>query len=207
MLELLPAIPAATWFTFLAASIALNLTPGSDVMFISASAAAGGPRAGVAAALGISAGSLLHVALAVLGVAALIQSSQAAWLILRWGGAAYLLWLAWGLWRAPPPGRTTGGNRRAWRAFRRGAANCALNPKVSVFVLAFLPQFADPALGPLWVQIALFGLVFALGSVPVNIGWALAASALGAPIRRAGRMMNRLAAGVFALLAARLVWE
>ncbi len=90
------------------------------------------------------------------------------------------------------------------RAFLKGALNCALNPKVSVFVLAFLPQFADPARGPVWPQILALGLVFALGSIPVNVAWGLAAGALAAPIRRLGRVMNRISAAVFVLLAARL---
>lgn len=205
MIETLLAIPPATWAAFLAAGIALNLTPGSDVMFISASAAAGGRRAGLAAAMGIVAGSLFHVLLAVLGVAALIQASQAAFLALKWGGAAYLLWIAVSFWRAPPP--APGRAAPAGRAFRRGVVNCALNPKVSIFVLAFLPQFTDPARGPVWQQIAILGVAFCAASIPVNCGWALLAAAAGSGLRRLGRVMNRVAAGVMALLALRLVWE
>src|SRR5690606_35243061 len=132
MIEAAAAIPLATWLTFYAAVVALNLSPGSDVLFISAAGAAGGRRAGAAAGIGVACGSLVHVALAAAGVAALIAASAWAFAALRWGGAAYLLWLAWGLWRAPAPvpaGPGAGGTRRA---FLRGAVNCALNPKVSV---------------------------------------------------------------------------
>lgn len=200
------AIPAPVWLALLLATWALNLTPGSDVMFIAASGAAGGVPAASAAALGICFGALFHVALAVLGVAALIAASETAFLLLKWGGAAYLLWLAVTLWRAPPPGPRTGaaGMRRA---FLRGAVNNILNPKVSIFVLAFLPQFADPARGPLWAQMLALGLVFAAASVPVNLGWALLAGALGAGLRRFGRVMNRVASVILAGLAARLAWS
>jgi threonine/homoserine/homoserine lactone efflux protein len=206
MLETALAIPPATYAAFLAASLALNLTPGSDVMFISASGAAGGRGAGAAAGLGVSAGSLFHTLVAVLGVAALLRAHPAAFSALKYAGAVYLLWLAVGLWRAPAPG-PRGGGAPVRRAFLRGAANCALNPKVSVFILAFLPQFADPALGPVWQQIALFGTVFALGSVPVNVGYGLAAGWLAGPLRRTGRAMNRISAFVFAGLAVRLALE
>jgi threonine/homoserine/homoserine lactone efflux protein len=200
------AIPLSTWIAFMLATWALNLTPGSDVMFISASGASGGRAAGIAAALGVSTGSLVHVALAVLGVASLIAASDLAFDLLRYGGAAYLLWLAWGLWRAPPssPGSGAGSVRRA---FARGALNCILNPKVSVFVLAFLPQFTDSSRGPVWRQVAALGIAFAVASVPVNVGWGMLAGILGKGIRRLGRAMNRVSSLVFVGLAARLAWE
>ncbi len=88
MIATVLAIPLATWLGFWSACVALNLTPGSDVMFISASGAAGGRGAGVAAGVGVAFGSLVHVALAVLGVAALIAASATAFAVLRWGGAA-----------------------------------------------------------------------------------------------------------------------
>jgi threonine/homoserine/homoserine lactone efflux protein len=206
MIEAALAIPPATWLALVLATWALNLTPGSDVMFITASGAAGGTRAAVAAALGISAASLFHVGLAVLGVASLIAASDTALAVLRWGGAAYLVWLAVQLWRAPPPPARPGA-AAIRRAFLRGAVNNILNPKVSIFVLAFLPQFADPARGPAWAQILALGIVFALVSVPVNVGWALVAGTLGGHLRRFGRGMNRLAATLLAGLAARLAWS
>jgi threonine/homoserine/homoserine lactone efflux protein len=175
-------------------------------MFISASGAAGGHVAGAAAGLGVSAGSLVHVAIAALGVASLIAASEVAFDLLRYGGAAYLLYLAWGLWRAPPP-QAERGSRTVRRAFLRGALNNILNPKVSIFVLAFLPQFTDPARGPVWQQIVILGLMLGLASVPVNCAWGLLAGSLGAFLRRFGRAMNRVAALVFAGLAARLVWD
>lgn len=205
--DTLLAIPLGTWVTFLLASWALNVTPGQDVLFIIANTLSGGRRAGMAAGLGVSCGSLFHVALSVLGVAALIRASETAFVVLKWGGAAYLLWLAYGFWRAPPMGEPGQGTSHAGRAFLRGALNCILNPKVSVFILAFLPQFTDPALGDIGAQLLALGLFFCIASVPVHLAYALVAAGLGAPLRRFGRWMNRISAGIMALLALRLVMQ
>lgn len=199
----MPDFDLLTLVTFMLASWTLNLTPGADVMFITASGAQGGPRAGVAAGLGVSTGSLVHVGLAAAGVAALIASNPALFDLLRWAGAAYLLWLAVQAWRAGPP-EMTGGATNAWRAFRRGALTNILNPKVAVFVLAFLPQFVRPEAGSATAQIAVLGLLFSLGSVPINCGYGLLAGHFGARLRRMGRWMNRICALVFGGLAARL---
>lgn len=198
-------IPMSVWAAFLLASWALNLTPGQDVLFIIANTLSGGRRAGMASGVGVSCGSLVHVALAVLGVAALIRASETAFMLLRWGGALYLVWLAIAFWRAPPMGEPGAGTSSASRAFWRGALNCILNPKVSVFILAFLPQFTDPARGSISGQILALGLFFCVASVPVHLAWALVAAGLGAPLRRFGRWMNRISAGIMALLALRLV--
>lgn len=205
-LQAVSTIPPATWAAFLLASWALNLTPGQDVLFIIANTLSGGRRAGMASGVGVSCGSLFHVALAVLGVAALIRASETAFMLLKWGGAAYLVWLAISFWRAPTMGEPGAGTADAGRAFWRGALNCILNPKVSVFILAFLPQFTDPARGDVSGQILALGLFFCLASVPVHLAWALAAAGLGAPLRRFGRWMNRISAGIMALLALRLVF-
>lgn len=199
----MPEFEIATLLAFLLASVALYVTPGADMMFISASGAAGGVRAGLAAALGVSLGSLFHIALAAGGVAALIAAHPAAYEALRWAGAAYLLWLAWRSWRARPAGSGEGAGR-VGAAFARGALTNILNPKVSLFVLAFLPQFADPARGPVWLQIALLGALFAFASIPFNCLWGALGGALAARIRRAGRALNRIVALIFGGLAARL---
>jgi len=200
----MPEFDPITLTTFMAASVALYLTPGADMMFISASGAAGGSRAGIAAALGVSIGSLSHTALAVVGVAALISANPLAYDLLRYAGAAYLLYLAVVTWRAGPPDATAAGARNIWRAFRRGALTNILNPKVSIFVLAFLPQFTAPAAGPVWLQIAVLGVLFSFGSIPFNIGYGALAGYFGAQLRRLGGLMNRISAIVFGGLAARL---
>ena len=197
-MDLIPAFEATTLLAFVAASVALYLTPGADMMFISASGAAGGRRAGMMAGLGVSIGSLAHTIFAVLGVAALIRTSELAYDLLRYAGAAYLVYLAVQIWRAPPPSPGADGVTNGWAAFRRGALTNLLNPKVSVFVLAFLPQFADPAAGPVWMQIAILGTIFSLASIPFNCAYGVVAGVFANVLRRAGRWMNRLCALVLA---------
>jgi len=200
----MPDFDAITLTTFMAASFALYLTPGADMMFISASGASGGSRSGIAAALGVSIGSLTHTVLAVVGVAALIRAHPLAYDLLRYLGAAYLAYLAVVTWRSGPPEPRAEGARSMWRAFRRGAVTNILNPKVSIFVLAFLPQFTDPSIGPVWVQIAVLGTLFSFGSIPTNIGCGALAGVFAARLRRIGGWMNKISAIVFGGLAARL---
>ena len=200
----MPEFQLLTIVAFLGASMALYLTPGADMMFISASGAAGGKRAGIMAGLGVSIGSLSHTAFAVLGVAAVIQASELAYDLLRYAGAAYLVYLAIQTWRAPPPEPGTEGVADGWKAFRRGALTNLLNPKVSVFVLAFLPQFADPAIGPVWLQIAVLGTIFSVASIPFNCSYGIVAGIFSDALRRMGRSLNRICAVVFCGLAARL---
>ncbi|MEM9147372.1 MAG: LysE family translocator [Pseudomonadota bacterium] len=205
MIDLFSLFELTTIATFFGACVVLYLTPGADMMFISASGAAGGPRFGVAAALGVSLGSYVHVILAAIGVAALIQAHPAAYYALRYVGAAYLAWLAIGAWRAGDQLSQAMGATDLRRAFLRGWLTNALNPKVSLFVLAFLPQFADPERGPVWVQILVLGAIFSLGSIPFNMGYGAAAGLVSTWLRRSARLMNRLCAAVFGGLAARLV--
>jgi threonine/homoserine/homoserine lactone efflux protein len=200
----MPEFELITLTTFMAASIALYLTPGADMMFISASGAAGGSRVGIAAALGVSIGSLFHTVLAVVGVAALIKASPTAYDALRYAGAAYLVYLAITTWRAGLPDAGAAGARNVWRAFRRGAFINFLNPKVSVFVLAFLPQFTDPGAGPIWPQIAILGTLFSVASIPFNISYGAMAGYFSERLRRLGGLMNKISAIVFGGLAARL---
>ena len=147
MIETLFAFETATLLAFLGACLVLFATPGADMMFTLASGAAGGARAGAAAAVGISAGSFTHVLLTAAGLGALIVAHPGAYEAIRYAGAAYLVCLAWQMWRAGPGTETVDGARRAARAFARGYLTNILNPKVALFVLAFLPQFTDPAIG------------------------------------------------------------
>jgi threonine/homoserine/homoserine lactone efflux protein len=131
---------------FILAGLLLNITPGADLALIGARSAGHGFRSGAAAALGVGAGCFVHVAAAALGLSALIAGSATAFSLLRWLGAAYLVWLGIGLLRgsgtaagasAPSPSMS------AWRSFVQGFLTNALNPKVALFFLAFLPQFIE----------------------------------------------------------------
>jgi len=205
MIELLSTYPLAEFLTFLAAGILLNLTPGADVVFAVGSGLSGGPRTGAMAGLGVGLGGLWHAGLAALGVSALLAASPAAFTVVRWGGAAYLLWLAVRAWRGGGIGQGSGEAASPARAFRRGFAVNAANPKVALFVLAFLPQFAHPEYGPVWVQILALGLAFALTSAVVTAAYGVLAGSLGARLLRHGRLLGRISALLFGGLAVKLV--
>jgi threonine/homoserine/homoserine lactone efflux protein len=203
MLDLAQLLP------FLAAALALNLTPGADMTYVIARSATQGRAAGIAASLGVSAGSIVHSVLAALGVSALLQHSETAFLVVKYVGAAYLLYLAW---KAIRVGNMAVMGKRAlapislWRVFGEGALTNLLNPKVALFILAFLPQFVDPSGGNAAVQILLLGAIFNVGGTTVNAivacSASLAARALGSS---AGfnRWLSRASALVFVGLAVR----
>lgn len=191
---------------FAPAALALNLTPGADMMFVLAQGLRGSARAGMAANLGIAAGCLVHVALAALGLAALLQAHPAAFEAVRWAGVCYLLYLAIKAWRAKAPQAALVRAAPLARIFRDGLVVNLLNPKVALFILAFLPQFVDPARAVM-PQFIVLGLVFCAGGLLVNGAVALFSGRLGALLLtsdRAARALNRISAGVFAALALRL---
>ncbi|WP_149141121.1 LysE family translocator [Gemmobacter caeruleus] len=206
MTDILTLIPLPELLAFLAAGIVLNLTPGADVMFATASGLQGGPRAGAVAGLGVGLGGFFHVTLAVLGVSALLAAHPSALVALKWAGAAYLAYLAVKSWRAGDAAPRQGEGRAA-RALWRGFVTNALNPKVALFVLAFLPQFTDPARGPVWQQILILGLVFTLTGTAITSGYGLVAGLAGQALGRRMGALNKVAAVLFGALAVRLVWE
>ena len=195
---------------FAAAALALNLTPGADMTYVIARSATQGRAAGIAASLGIAAGSLVHSVLAAVGVSALLQHSETAFLVVKYAGAAYLLYLAWKAVRAG--GKAVATDRalartNLTRVFGEGALTNLLNPKVVLFILAFLPQFVDPSRGNAAIQILLLGAIFNIGGTTVNAivacSASMAARALGSSATF-GRWLNRLSALVFVGLAVRL---
>jgi threonine/homoserine/homoserine lactone efflux protein len=204
MWDLVPTFPHETLLAFLAAGLLLNLTPGSDVMFATASGLRGGPRVGAAAGLGVGLGGIWHVGLATLGLSALIAAWPSALLALKWLGAAYLLWLAWASWTAPPAPTGQGG-LTARAALWRGFITNALNPKVALFILAFLPQFTDPGRGPVWVQVLTLGALFTLTGTCVTAAYGALAGVLRASIAHRMSLLNRIAGAMLAILALRMV--
>lgn len=205
---LLPDFPRL--LTFALASLALNVTPGADMTFVAASSARNGTRGGVAAALGVGAGSLVHLVAAVVGLSALIASSQAAFTVLKWAGAAYLAYIALNLLRGGAPQVQTDAapSRSAAALFRSGALVNVLNPKVGLFFLAFLPQFVDPTPSVAAVQTVVLGLWFNVGGTVVNVVVALVAARAAAGlrgVRRIGQAARWFAATVMGALAVRLV--
>jgi threonine/homoserine/homoserine lactone efflux protein len=182
---------------FVLAGLLLNLTPGPDVLYIVSHAIRQGARAGVVAALGVSAGCFVHIAAAAVGVSALLATSAAAFAVLKWAGAAYLLYVGmkllagksapkrWGFAGAPPPAYGLGSApppayeeapSHLWSVFRGGFLTNALNPKVAIFFLAFVPQFIAPQAQHKALAFLALGIVFNLNTVVMNSGWALAAA-------------------------------
>ena len=207
MFETLLAMDPATLLTFMGAAFVLYLTPGADMMFTLASGMAGGPRAGVSASAGISIGVFVHCCLAAAGLAALVAAAPIALDVIRWGGVVYLLWLAYSMWTVPARIETLNGRSSAWRAARRGFVTNLLNPKVGLFVLAFLPQFTDPTVGPIWQQILILGALQAGGGFLVTSLIGTFAGLMAERMRRFATLINKCAAMIFGGLALRLAWD
>lgn len=196
---------------FFLAAIALNLTPGADMTYVIARAATQGKAAGVAASFGIAGGSIVHTALAAFGVSAILAHSEAAFLTVKAAGVAYLLYLAWKALSAAKPRQNAAGAPPAaashGRIFAEGVLTNVLNPKVALFILAFLPQFVDPGAGPVWLQILILGTLFNVSGTAVNCVVALSAATAANLLRGSatiGIWLNRLTALVFIGLAVRL---
>ena len=195
---------------FVPAALALNLTPGADMMFCLGQGLRAGPRPAVAASAGISAGVFVHAGVAGIGLSAVIAAMPGALDVIRWVGVGYLLVLAVQALRAGPIGAGMARQvrpRAAWRAFGQGLAVNLTNPKVILFVLAFVPQFVDPARGAVLGQFVVYGAVMALGGFVIN--GAVGVFAAGAAGRLTGnpavaRALGWISAGIFTGLALRL---
>ena len=188
---------------FVPAALALNLTPGADMMFCLGQGLRSGPRAAWEASAGISTGSMVHVLVAGAGLSALVQGWPPAFDVIRWIGVAYLLWLAWHALRSAGQGAEVP-HVRVRNAFRSGLVVNLANPKVILFVLAFIPQFVVPEAGPVIVQFAVFGAVIALGGLVINGLVGMWAGSMGRRLAGGNRWLDRVTAGIFAALALRL---
>jgi len=193
---------------FIAAGWLLNLTPGPDVLYIVSSALKSGVRAGIVAALGIVSGCFVHVFAAALGVSALLATSATAFTVLKWIGAAYLVWMGvkllfargGGSFIVPADAARTHQPADLRRVYLRGFLTNLLNPKVALFFLAFVPQFIAPGTPDKVTAFLLLGLLFNLNSLPINFGYAwLAGWAAGrvSVVRRTMHWMDRAAGAMF----------
>jgi threonine/homoserine/homoserine lactone efflux protein len=195
---------------FIAAGWLLNLTPGPDVLYIVSNALKSGVRAGMVAALGIVSGCFVHVFAAALGVSALLATSATAFTVLKWIGAAYLVWMGVKLLLARGGSSVVPATADALPVpaepadlsgvFRRGFLTNVLNPKVALFFLAFVPQFIAPGTEDKVMAFLLLGLLFNLNSLPINFGYAWlagwASRRVGA-VERAMQGMDRAAGVMF----------
>jgi threonine/homoserine/homoserine lactone efflux protein len=174
---------------FLVAGLSLNLTPGADMTYVLARSAGQGRGAGAVSAFGISAGSLVHSILAAVGVSALLASSATLFSAIQYGGAAFLLYLAWKAWRGTrqPLALQERPAASLGRIFLEGAWTNLLNPKVALFILAFLPQFVDPARGNVIGQMLFLGLLFNIGGTTVNLVVALVVGWISDHLRQSAK--------------------
>lgn len=193
---------------FILAGWLLNLTPGPDVLYIVSNALRSGTKAGVVAALGITAGCFVHIFAAALGVSALLAASSTAFTVLKWAGAVYLFYVGLRLvfCRATPRMTSVAeesiqsSDRGLKSIFFKGFFTNALNPKVALFFLAFVPQFIAPEASHPALTFVLLGVLFNVNAVPINVGYALLAAwatrRMGA-VQRAMHWLDRVAGVMF----------
>ena len=198
---------------FIGAGLLLNLTPGPDVLYIVTHALRSGARAGMVAALGITAGCFVHIFAAAVGVSALLAASVTAFTVLQWVGAAYLVYVGLRLLLARGGAGLAleaGDATRPWNGrtvFLRGFLTNVLNPKVALFFLAFVPQFIAPAVDNKGLAFLLLGLLFNFNGLWVNLAWAGAAAWLAqraAGVRQAMHWLDRVAGAMFVFFGIKL---
>jgi threonine/homoserine/homoserine lactone efflux protein len=177
---------ASTFGLFVAAALALLLVPGPAVLYTVARSMDGGRLAGLVSVIGIHAGTMVYIAFAAIGISAILASSATAFSVVKWLGAAYLVWL--GLQRmftreeeTVPP---TVEPKRLSRIFSQGLIVNVLNPKTALFFLAFLPQFVDSSRGAAWAQVMVLGAVFVVLGLCTDGAYALLSGTAGSWLRR-----------------------
>ena len=198
------------YWLFVLSGILLNLTPGQDTFFILGNSLGAGRRAGVAAALGIAAGSIVHTLAAALGLSAILATSATAFTVVKLLGAAYLIYIgvrALSSRTLLPDTLVAGDAVVARLAFRRGIVTNLLNPKVALLFLAFLPQFIDPASDRKVEAFLLLGATF----ITTGLSWCLVLAVAAARFRdlllrrpSTGSVLSRTAGGIFIVLGLRL---
>ncbi|WP_342619067.1 LysE family translocator [Rhodoferax sp. GW822-FHT02A01] len=211
-------MPTHQLLLFVAAGWLLNLTPGPDVLYIVSQALRSGARAGVVAGLGITAGCFVHIFAAALGVSALLAASATAFTVLKWLGAGYLFYvgikLLFSRAESKPLAVEAEGSDQPvatdlWRVFTGGFWTNALNPKVAIFFLAFVPQFIAPGTEHATLAFLALGVLFNVNAIPVNIGWALAAAWLArhaSVVQRGMHWLDRVAGTLFIAFGLKLAF-
>lgn len=197
---------------FILSGLVLNITPGPDTAYIVGRSVQMGRRGGAAAALGISTGCLVHVFAAALGLSALLAASSAAFAVVKWGGAAYLCFIGVKMLlsrpRASVPEASPASASIPLRQiFWQGALTNALNPKVALFFLAFLPQFVASDSPHKAAAFVLLGLVFIFNGTLWCLGVAAFAAKAAGRVRQSGRAMlwiDRVLGGLFVYLGVRI---
>jgi threonine/homoserine/homoserine lactone efflux protein len=195
--------------SFFGIAVLLALSPGPDNLFVLLQSAMWGRSSGMAVVLGLCTGLIVHTIAVAFGLAAVFAASATAFTVLKLLGAAYLLYLAWGAFHAQPINNTQNGTPRLSKMalYRRGVIMNLTNPKVSLFFLAFLPQFTSASRGSVAVQTVSLGALFMLATLLTFGAIALFSGLAGERLQRsasAQRWLNRFAGAVFIGLAVRL---
>lgn len=204
----MPLVDTATLLAYLTAAAVLVLIPGPGTAWIVAQTLAGGTSRGVQAALGLETATLVHALAAGLGLSAVLAASAMAFEVLKYAGAAYLIWLGIKAWRggdtpAMEPGVALPVSAR--RVYLRSVMTGVLNPKVALFFLAFLPQFVRPERGSVWLQFLILGTLLSVIGFAHSLVLSFAIGRLGRRFNRdAGRWKQRLMGTVFIGLGLRL---
>ncbi|GLS26925.1 LysE family translocator [Marinibactrum halimedae] len=209
--------------SFFLASTLLALAPGPDNIFVLTQSISQGQRAGILVTLGLCSGLIFHTVLVAVGVAAIFQQSVLAFSLLSLAGAGYLLFLAWGSWNSQPSPISVNKTEQnhhthsiaandlsPFKLYRRGIVMNITNPKVTLFFLAFLPQFVIADRGPVGVQVVVLGGVFMLATLGVFSMIAVMAGAVGEKLQQSTQIqtnIQRTASVVFILLAIKLVFS
>lgn len=164
------SIPFATMLAFATTCLVIELTPGPNMAYLAMLSASQGRRAGFAAALGVGLGLLVVGLAAALGLAAIISNSPLLYGVLRWGGVAYLLWLAWEGWQTAAETSPGKANTADWHAthFTRGLTTNLLNPKAGIFYIAILPTFVDASKNVVGQTVAL-SIIYVVIATVVHI--------------------------------------
>ena len=199
-----------TMLSFLVAALLLAFAPGPDNVFVMTQAALRGRSAGLRVVLGLCTGLIVHTTAVAAGVAVIFQESQLAFSLLKYTGSAYLVYLAWQAFRARPAPAGSADSppaEAARRLYLRGIVMNITNPKVSIFFLAFLPQFVDEKAGHVTLQMFALGGIFILATLVAFSLMAVLAANAGARLGQSARaqtIMNRIAGVVFLGLAVKL---
>jgi threonine/homoserine/homoserine lactone efflux protein len=201
---------ASTYALFVAAALALLLVPGPAVVYVVARSVSGGRLTGLVSVLGIELGTLLHVVFAAAGLSAIVASSVVAFSVVKWLGAAYLVWIGlkqiFGRGEDDEETELAEGGENRLRIFYQSVLVQVLNPKVALFFLAFLPQFVDPSRGAAWTQIVVLGATLAFLGLFTDGLYALLGGAAGGWIRKRGGGLRRagryVTGGIYVALGA-----
>ena len=195
---------------FVISGLLLNITPGADSLYIATRSASQGMRAGVAAVVGIGLGCCVHIVAAALGLSAVLATSARAFTVVKWVGAAYLVYLGLSMLRHPTPAQRSAPLTSAplRRIVAQGFLTNVLNPKVALFFLAFLPQFVLPSAANKPLAFLFLGLIFAVNGVLwcLFLAWAAARVGTLGVGPRAALWLSRGVGALFVVLGLRLAF-